>query len=146
MHETRACRFPLPRYTLFVFQVTMKMTNELKTSFLGALQASLSVLLVLSYGVVAAQFDIIKGSTTKQISTICVRMFLPALLVTNVGTQLHADTGSRYIPILGKHSTTQRARSLICASLGSLLYVNIHASWLRSDSSIQASIVDYSGD
>ncbi|KAL9101092.1 MAG: hypothetical protein Q9163_003607 [Psora crenata] len=43
------------------------MPNELLTSFLGALQASLSVLLVISYGIIAAQFDILKGSTTQQI-------------------------------------------------------------------------------
>lgn len=81
------------------------MPNELLTSFLGAIQASLSVLLVISYGVIAAQFDILKGESTKQISTLCVRMFLPALLVTNVGSQLHADTGTRYIPILSKSSS-----------------------------------------
>ena len=78
------------------------MTNEILTSFLGALQASLSVLLVILYGVVAAQFDILKGDSTKQISTLCVRMFLPALLITKVGSQLHADTGIRYVPILSK--------------------------------------------
>ena len=76
------------------------MSEELKTSFLGALQASISVLLVIFYGVLAAQFDLLKDSTTKQISTLCVRMFLPALLVTNVGSQLHADTGLRYVPIV----------------------------------------------
>lgn len=76
--------------------------SELKISFLGAFQASSSVLLVISYGVVAAQFDLLKGSSTKQISTLCVRMFLPALLITNVGSQLHADTGMRYVPIFGK--------------------------------------------
>ena len=81
------------------------MPNELLTSFLGAIQASLSVLLVISYGVIAAQFDILKGDSTKQISTLCVRMFLPALLVTNVGSQLHADTGIRYIPILSKSNS-----------------------------------------
>ncbi|KAL2043571.1 hypothetical protein N7G274_003878 [Stereocaulon virgatum] len=76
------------------------MPSELLTSFLGAIQASLSVLLVISYGVIAAQYDILKGDSTKQISTLCVRMFLPALLITNVGSQLHADTGIRYVPIL----------------------------------------------
>ena len=78
------------------------MSDELTTSFLGALQASVSVLLVIFYGVIAAQFDLLEGSTTKQISTLCVRMFLPALLVTNVGSQLHADTGLRYVPILSR--------------------------------------------
>ncbi|KAK4691947.1 auxin efflux carrier family protein, partial [Lecanoromycetidae sp. Uapishka_2] len=76
------------------------MANEVLTSFLGAIQASLSVLLVISYGVIAAQFNILQGDSTKQISTLCVRMFLPALLITNVGSQLHADTGLRYVPIL----------------------------------------------
>ena len=78
------------------------MSDGLKTSFLGALQASLSVLLTIGYGVIAAQFDLLKGPATKQISTLCVRMFLPALLITNVGSQLHADTGIRYVPILSR--------------------------------------------
>ena len=79
------------------------MPNEIVASFLGALQASLSVLLVILYGVIAAQFDILKIDSTKQISSLCVRMFLPALLITKVGSQLHADTGIRYVPILSKY-------------------------------------------
>ncbi len=78
------------------------MSDGLKTSFLGALQASLSVLLTIGYGVIAAQFDLLKGPATKQISRLCVRLFLPALLITNVGSQLHADTGIRYVPILSR--------------------------------------------
>lgn len=78
------------------------MPNEILSSFLGALQASLSVLLVILYGVIAAQFDILKIDSTKQISSLCVRIFLPALLITKVGSQLHADTGIRYVPILSK--------------------------------------------
>ena len=74
------------------------MFEELKAFFLGAFQVSLLVLLVISYVIIAAQFDILKGSTVKQISALCVRVFLPALLVTNVGSQLHADSGIRYIP------------------------------------------------
>ena len=78
------------------------MSGELTISFLGALQASLSVLLVIFYGVLAAQFKFLEDSTTKQISSLCIRMFLPALLATNVGSQLHAETGLRYVPILSK--------------------------------------------
>ena len=84
------------------------MANEVITSFLGALQASLSVLLVIFYGVIAAQFNILKGDSTKQISTLCVRMFLPALLVTKVGSQLHADTGIHYVPILSKFPSSKK--------------------------------------
>lgn len=78
------------------------MADALSTSFLGALQASLAVLLTISYGVIAAQFDLLKGNSTKQISSLCVRMFLPALLITNVGSQLHLETAIRYVPILGR--------------------------------------------
>ncbi len=88
------------------------MSDGLKASFLGALQASLSVLLTIGYGVIAAQFDLLKGPATKQISTVCVRMFLPALLITNVGSQLHADTGIRYVPILRRFP--QRPCSTCC--------------------------------
>ena len=82
------------------------MPNEILASFLGALQASLSVLLVILYGVIAAQFDILKIDSTKQISSLCVRIFLPALLITKVGSQLHADTGIRYVPILSTYKTS----------------------------------------
>ncbi|MCJ1364057.1 hypothetical protein MMC16_003166 [Acarospora aff. strigata] len=75
-------------------------SGSLVTSFLGALQASLAVLLTIGYGVIAAQFDLLKGSSAKDISKLCVRMFLPALLITNVGSQLHLDTAMRYVPIL----------------------------------------------
>ncbi|KAL9125338.1 MAG: hypothetical protein Q9217_005448 [Psora testacea] len=98
------------------------MSDELKTSFLGALQASLSVLLVLSYGVIAAQFDILKGPTTKQISTLCVRVFLPALLVTNVGSQLHVDTGIRYVPILRNYSAARKSVFTNCILVWGLFY------------------------
>ena len=75
--------------------------SGLTESFLGALQASLSVLLTIGYGVIAAQFDLLDGPSAKKLSTLCVRMFLPALLITNVGSQLHLDTAIRYVPILG---------------------------------------------
>ena len=76
------------------------MPGSLVASFLGALQASLSVLLIISYGVIASQFDLLKASSGKDISKLCVRLFLPALLITNVGNELHLDTAIRYVPIL----------------------------------------------
>ena len=95
-------RFNDPDHRPLITLQLLNMANEILTSLLGALQASLSVLLVILYGVLAAQFDILQGDSTKQISTLCVRMFLPALLITKVGSQLHADTGIRYVPILSK--------------------------------------------
>ncbi|MCJ1479461.1 hypothetical protein MMC13_008147 [Lambiella insularis] len=76
------------------------MSTSLTASFLGSLEASLSVLLTIGYGIVAGQFDLLSASSTKEVSKICVRMFLPALLITNVGSQLHLETATRYIPVL----------------------------------------------
>lgn len=69
-------------------------------SFLAAIQASLSVLLVMSYGGIAARMKLIDRANTKPISKICVRMFLPALLITKVGSELHAESSHRYLVIL----------------------------------------------
>jgi len=77
------------------------MSSGILASFLGALQASLAVLLTISYGVIAARFNLLKESSARDISKTCVRLFLPALLVTNVGSELHFDTAYRYIPVLG---------------------------------------------
>ncbi|KAJ9608462.1 hypothetical protein H2200_007450 [Cladophialophora chaetospira] len=68
-------------------------------SFLAAIQASLSVLLVIFYGGVAAHLNLLNGSSTKAISKICVRMFLPALLIVDIGSQLHAGSANRYLII-----------------------------------------------
>ncbi|KAH8902352.1 hypothetical protein BR93DRAFT_887376 [Coniochaeta sp. PMI_546] len=69
-------------------------------SFLGAIQASLSVLLVIFYGGIAAKLKLLSTDNTKAISKICVRMFLPALLLTKIGSELHASSASRYGIIL----------------------------------------------
>lgn len=69
-------------------------------AFLGALQASVAVLLTIFWGAIAAQFDLLSEGASKEISKTCVRMFLPALLFTNLGSQLHLDTALRYVPIL----------------------------------------------
>jgi auxin efflux carrier family protein len=76
------------------------MTGSVVSSFLGALQASWSVLLVILYGVLAAEFKLLDRSSAKKISTVCVRLFLPALLITKIGRELDLETGVRYVPIL----------------------------------------------
>ncbi|KAL2428723.1 hypothetical protein ABEF95_005562 [Exophiala dermatitidis] len=65
-------------------------------SFLAAIQASLSVLLVIFYGGVAAHLKLLNQSNSKAISKICVRMFLPALLIVKIGSELHPGSASRY--------------------------------------------------
>jgi predicted permease len=77
-------------------------------SFLGALQASLAVLLTISFGVLASRFNLLKDSSSRDISKTCVRLFLPALMITNVGAELHAETAWRYVPVLSKFSLRRK--------------------------------------
>ncbi|KAK7927971.1 hypothetical protein PG985_004969 [Apiospora marii] len=70
--------------------------NGLHESFVGAIQASLSVLLIIACGVVAARWKILDGNNTKPISKLCVRIFLPALLLTKIGSDLEAGSAGRY--------------------------------------------------
>ncbi|KAH8596666.1 auxin efflux carrier [Bisporella sp. PMI_857] len=72
----------------------------LLNSFLAAIQASLSVLLVIFYGGLAAHFKLLDSTSSKSISKICVKMFLPALLLTKIGSELHYGSAHRYLIIL----------------------------------------------
>jgi predicted permease len=76
------------------------MASGLGSTLLSALQASLSVLLVISYGGIAAHYNLLTPSHTKAISKICVKMFLPALLLVKIGSELHAGSVHRYGLIL----------------------------------------------
>lgn len=69
-------------------------------SFLAAIQASLSVLLVIFYGVLASQWKLLDSKSGKAISKVCVKMFLPALLLTKIGSELHAGSAHRYVVVL----------------------------------------------
>lgn len=70
------------------------------SSFLAAIQASLSVLLVIFYGGLAARWKLLDSSSGKAISKVCVKLFLPALLLTKIGSELHAGSANRYVIIL----------------------------------------------
>lgn len=72
----------------------------LLTSLLSAIQASLSVLLVIFYGSLAAHFKLLDGPSTKSISKVCVKIFLPALLFAKIGSELHTGSADRYGIIL----------------------------------------------
>lgn len=74
--------------------------NSVLASFIAAVQASLSVLLVISYGAIAARLGLLNASSGKAISKICVKMFLPALLLVQIGSELHPGSVNRYLIIL----------------------------------------------
>ncbi|KAK4160330.1 auxin efflux carrier [Cladorrhinum sp. PSN259] len=70
--------------------------SGLLEAFLGAIQASLSVLLVISYGAVACWLGLLDRKSSKPISKVCVRLFLPALLITKIGSELQSGSASNY--------------------------------------------------
>ncbi|KAK4221368.1 membrane transport protein-domain-containing protein [Podospora fimiseda] len=74
--------------------------SGLLEAFLGAIQASLSVLLVISYGAFASWMNLLDRKATKSISKVCVRLFLPALIITKVGSELHPSSASNYFVIV----------------------------------------------
>ncbi|KAH6621761.1 auxin efflux carrier [Boeremia exigua] len=74
--------------------------NGFLASFVAAVQASLSVLLVISYGAIAARLGLLNTSNGKAISKICVKLFLPALLLVQIGSELHVGSAHRYLIIL----------------------------------------------
>lgn len=84
-----------------IFIVYSMASNGLIQPFLGALQACTSVLLTIGYGVAARECKLIQETSINDISGICVKLFLPALLIVNLGSQLHADSALNYVPILG---------------------------------------------
>ncbi|TLS22694.1 uncharacterized protein PpBr36_06492 [Pyricularia pennisetigena] len=76
------------------------MSSGIGPSFIGAIQASLSVLLTIFYGVIASQFNLLNSDAARQVSKACVKIFLPALLMTKLGDQLSIEVVGRYLPIL----------------------------------------------
>lgn len=76
-------------------------TSEYVVPFVSAIEASISVLLTILFGVLTAQFNLLSKNAAKEVSRTCVRMFLPALLIYRIGSNLHTDTGVRYLTILG---------------------------------------------
>jgi auxin efflux carrier family protein len=75
-------------------------TGGLLDSLAAAVQASLSVLLVIFYGGIAAWMGLLSPASTKAISKVCVRLFLPALLFTKIGAELHTGSAGRYATVL----------------------------------------------
>ncbi|KAL5456448.1 hypothetical protein PMIN06_003947 [Paraphaeosphaeria minitans] len=75
-------------------------SSELVVPLVGALQASISVLVTIFFGVLTAQLNLLSVRAAKEVSQACVRMFLPALLIYKLGSNLNKDTGVLYLPIL----------------------------------------------
>ncbi|KAH9902237.1 auxin efflux carrier [Xylariomycetidae sp. FL2044] len=76
------------------------MASGVLVSFLGAVQASLSVLLTIAVGVAGAQFGLVTTESAEQISHLCVRLLLPCLLIVNLGSELHLETAINFVPVI----------------------------------------------
>lgn len=76
------------------------MPSGLAETFFSAFQASISVLLTVIYGVIASHLNLLSEAAGRDISKTCIRLFLPALLIADVGSQLRLETATRYIPII----------------------------------------------
>ena len=82
----------------------MMVDKDLLASFLGALQACVSVLLTMCYGIAARRLHLIHDAAINDMSGLSVKLFLPALIIVNLGQQLHWGTVMNYIPVIGKYS------------------------------------------
>ena len=76
------------------------MASEMFAAFMAALQAAGSVLLTIWYDLLAGQFGFLDAHTARRMSQLGVSMLLPALLITNLGSQLHLGTATLYVIIL----------------------------------------------
>ena len=75
-------------------------SSEIMVPLVGAIQASISVLLTILFGVVASQFNLLSTNAAKEVSRLTVRLMLPALLIYKVGSEVQQGTAMRYVPIL----------------------------------------------
>ncbi|KAL4791587.1 hypothetical protein BDV19DRAFT_370183 [Aspergillus venezuelensis] len=76
------------------------MPSSLLTSFLGALQACVSVLLTLSYGAAARKLGLIQIQSIHDVSSLGVKVLLPALILVHLGEQLQLGNVLNYVPVL----------------------------------------------
>lgn len=78
------------------------MDAGLLAAFFGALQACVSVLLTIYYGVVARRLRLTYDAMINDMSGLGVKPFLPALIMVNLGQQLHLGIVLHYISINSK--------------------------------------------
>ena len=78
------------------------MSSGAGVAFAGALQASLSVLLTITVGVVSAQYGLLSIEAAEDVSRVSVQVFLPCLLIENLGRNLNRDTAEDYVPLISK--------------------------------------------
>jgi predicted permease len=77
------------------------MNSGLWPTFIAAVQAAVSILFTIFWGLLAGYFEVLDDHSAQKLSQLCVNMLLPALLVTNVGSELNSNNVARYSAIVG---------------------------------------------
>ncbi|KAH6644429.1 auxin efflux carrier [Boeremia exigua] len=67
---------------------------------LGGIQATVSVILTITFGVAFSQFGLLDADAASKISKTSVKVLLPCLLINNLGSQLKPETAYEYVPII----------------------------------------------
>ncbi|KAF3045803.1 hypothetical protein E8E11_008749 [Didymella keratinophila] len=67
---------------------------------LGGIQATVSVILTITFGVAFSQFGLLDADAASKISKTSVKVLLPCLLINNLGNQLKPETAYEYVPII----------------------------------------------
>lgn len=55
----------------------------------------------MSYGLIARRLRLIQETSINDMGALGVKVFMPALLIINLGKQLHLGSAMNYIPVLG---------------------------------------------
>ncbi|UPX10364.1 uncharacterized protein EKO05_0001028 [Ascochyta rabiei] len=66
----------------------------------GGIQATVSVILTISFGVAFSQFGLLDADAASKISKTSVKVLLPCLLINNLGENLNPETAHEYVPII----------------------------------------------
>lgn len=82
--------------------------------FLGGIQATVSVILTISFGVVFSQFGLLDSDAATKISKTSVKVLLPCLLIHNLGGQLNPETAFEYVPIISAFTPIPSFFSTTC--------------------------------
>lgn len=67
---------------------------------LGGIQATVSVILTIGFGVAFSQFGLLDADAASKISKTSVKVLLPCLLINNLGNNLNPETAYEYVPII----------------------------------------------
>ncbi|KAF7299077.1 Dual specificity kinase 1 [Mycena indigotica] len=76
------------------------MSSELLEGLVSSSKASISVLLVLVYGYILRRFSFISAEGEHNVTQLCTKLFLPALLFTEIGPLATAHNLRSYWPII----------------------------------------------